>query len=405
MPQRTRSETVRRIIERTDLESFAERVLESFWERPEFQRLRPPREQVLAWVRWNLDLVNRWLIEGRAPSEGELDVFRQQARARAADGTPPDIVPANFRRAARFAWGALLNAATKEERPALLESADLLFEYVDRVTRIFSDVYETAAKSTSAVTRESAARALMGRIERDEPPDAEDYLIAEQLGFELDRAARPFIIASPGQPAQYHAALAARLRGRGALVTSEGRRVVGLSNRRLDWVALELDADAIYAEGPPAIRGERGRSLDELRTVANIATIRRDTGRVAVDDYLPELLLQRSPRIASRVRARVYGPLDSDYPELAHTLDLLVQNGFERGPTAAALPVHRNTLRDRINRISEITAVDLSRVEGRGLAWLAWLERTAATANPVPLGDPARAPRSAQVASLRRVEG
>jgi DNA-binding PucR family transcriptional regulator len=37
--------------------------------------------------------------------------------------------------------------------------------------------------------------------------------------------------------------------------------------------------------------------------------------------------------------------------------------------------VHRNALRQRINRISEIAGVDLDSIGGRGLAWLAWLER------------------------------
>jgi sugar diacid utilization regulator len=63
--------------------------------------------------------------------------------------------------------------------------------------------------------------------------------------------------------------------------------------------------------------------------------------------------------------------------ELVRTLDMLVGHGFERAATAAALPVQRNTLRDRINRISEITGVDLDRADGRGLAWLAWLHRVA----------------------------
>ena len=52
------------------------------------------------------------------------------------------MIPANFRRGARFAWRAMLEAATEAERPALVESADLLFEYVDRVSRIYSEVYE-----------------------------------------------------------------------------------------------------------------------------------------------------------------------------------------------------------------------------------------------------------------------
>jgi len=71
----------------------------------------------------------------------------------------------------------------------------------------------------------------------------------------------------------------------------------------------------------------------------------------------------------------VYSPLDGDHPELARTLDELIKNNFEKGRVAAALPVHRNTLRDRIARIDELTGVDLESAAGRGLAWLAWLAR------------------------------
>ena len=67
--------------------------------------------------------------------------------------------------------------------------------------------------------------------------------------------------------------------------------------------------------------------------------------------------------------------LDGDHAELARTLDELIKNNFEKGRVAAALPVHRNTLRDRIARISELTGVDLDSAEGRGLAWLAWRAR------------------------------
>ena len=38
---------------------------------------------------------------------------RAHARDRASEGIPADVIPANFRRAARFAWGALLDAASE----------------------------------------------------------------------------------------------------------------------------------------------------------------------------------------------------------------------------------------------------------------------------------------------------
>ena len=371
-----RADVLRRIVERADLEAFADRILDSFWYLPEFQRLHPPRDQVRAWVRWNLDLVIRWLVEGRGPSEAELGTFREAARARAADGTPADIVLANFRRGARFAWAALLEAASDEERPALLESADLLFEYVDQVSRIFSDVYVHASATAPPDPREAASRALLERLGADEPLQAEDHQLAEQIGFSLTRAARPFVIAQPGRTAQQNAQLAARLRRTGALAASEGRRVVGLSNRQIDWNKMELHADSIRAKAPPAIGPERGRVLNELRTAVEVAAAKGHSGEVALRDYLPELLLRRSPHVAQKIAQTIYEPLTT---ELARTLDLLVEHSFERGSTASALPVHRNTLRDRVRRISQLTGVELDSVEGRGLAWLAWLGRRDST--------------------------
>lgn len=100
----------------------------------------------------------------------------------------------------------------------------------------------------------------------------------------------------------------------------------------------------------------------------------------ATDELLAELL-RCSPELAGRIRARVYGPLETREPELARTLDALIEHGFERAATAAAIPVHRNTLRDRLGRITALTGVDLSSAEGCSLALLAWL---AAKPGPEP---------------------
>jgi hypothetical protein len=363
----TRTEVIRGIVERTDLDVFAERVLDSFWDRPEFARRRPPRAEVRGWVRWNIDLVIRWLVEERGPTAAELERFREQARARAAEGTPADLVPANFRRAARFAWAALLEGAHDGERSALVESADLLFEYVDQVSRIFSAVYE----SWPVESDEQAARAALERLGRDQAPGPEDLRFAERIGFELDRAAYPFVISLPSGGAQDHAELAAGLRAEQVMAASEGRRIVGLSPDRAVSRAAGLDQRAVIAVGQAAIRHERGRALDELRLAVEAALARGRTGLVDGDELLPELLLLSSPRLARRLRGLVYDPLES---ELARTLDTLIEHDFERASTAAAIPVHRNTLRDRLKRFTELTGVDLDTAQGRAVAWLAWLE-------------------------------
>ncbi len=93
--------------------------------------------------------------------------------------------------------------------------------------------------------------------------------------------------------------------------------------------------------------------------------------------------LERFRELARLVHARVYAPLGHEHAELARTLDSLIEHDFDRGETAASLPVHRNTLTKRLERISTLTGVDLDTAEGCGLAWLAWLsapERSPAAA-------------------------
>jgi PucR C-terminal helix-turn-helix domain len=366
------SDVIRRIVERVDLDDFTEQVLDSFWERPEYQRFRPLREDVRAWVRWNIDLVIRWLVDGQPPTEADLERFRERARMLAANGMPPDIVPANFRRGARFAWTSLLDAAHDDERAALAESADLLFEFIDRVSQQFSETYESAGPAATISEEERRARALLARA--GEVPTGEDLQLAEQIGFELTGAYRPFVLLVPSWSVERHLSLAGRLRARHLLAVAEGRRVAGLAHRTVPWAELAVDPSAVIALGRRTRRAELSEAFDDLRVVIEIAAREGRTGPIDPDDHLAELLLRRSPRLAARLGSRVYDRLD---PELARTLDVLIEHDFDRGATATALPVHRNTLTNRLNRVHAITGFDADSADGRGLLWLAWLERAA----------------------------
>ena len=367
------ADVIRRIVERVDLDQFTEQVLDSFWERPEYQRLRPLREDVREWVRWNIELVIRWLVEDQAPTEADLERFRERARALAANGMPADIVPANFRRGARFAWTALLDAAHDDERAALAESADLLFDFIDRVSQLFSDTYESTGPTISEDERR--ARGLLARACACEEPSGEDVQLAERIGFELSGSYGPFVLVAPAWSVQRHLALAGRLRARHLVAVSEGRRVAGLSHRSIPLRELGVDPRTVIAQGRRTPRAELLDALDELRVVTEVAAREGHSGAVDADDHLAELLLRRSPRLATRLRARVYDRLAAQDPELTRTLDTLIEHDFDRGATAASLPVHRNTLTNRLNRVHAITGLDVDSADGRGLLWLAWLER------------------------------
>jgi DNA-binding PucR family transcriptional regulator len=374
------SDVIRRIVERVDLDDFTERVLDSFWERPEYQRFRPLREDVRAWVRWNIELMIRWLIEGQPPTESDLERFRERARMLADNGMPADIVPANFRRGARYAWAAILDAARDDERAALVESADLLFEFIDRVSQLFSDTYEAAGPAAAVSSEERRARALLARASAGDELSGEDLQLAERIGFELGGAYRPFVLVAPAWSVQRHMTLAGRLRARHLLAVSEGRRVAGLANHKLPWRELGLDPRAVVAQGTRTRRTELLEAFDALRVIVEVAAKEGCAGAVEVDDHLAELLLRRSPRLAARLRTRVYDQLAAYDLELTRTLDLLIEHDFDRGATAAALPVHRNTLTNRLNRIQAVTGLDVDSSDGRGLLWLAWLERRGSSA-------------------------
>jgi DNA-binding PucR family transcriptional regulator len=113
-------------------------------------------------------------------------------------------------------------------------------------------------------------------------------------------------------------------------------------------------------------------ALDDLRSVVGLALDAGDRGRVTLDDHLPDLLLARSPQLATRLRRTVLGPLlDGGRVDLGATLSALAAHGFERSAAAAELGIHRNTLAQRTARIEALTGLDLDAADDRGLIWLA----------------------------------
>ena len=150
--------------------------------------------------------------------------------------------------------------------------------------------------------------------------------------------------------------------------------MVGLAPVPVSWRELGLGDDAVLAQGAAAERADLADTLDELRTAAQLAVVdgrsgRHDRGRPSGRAPAPALPADRRPARGARLRKAV------GEPELVRTLDALMAHDFDRARTSAALPVHRNTLTNRLNRIAAITELDVDSADGRGLLWLAWLGR------------------------------
>ena len=254
-------EVTYRILQRYDLGALTDGVLASFAGRPEFQPLRPPQAELRSWVQWNIDLVIRWLMDGLPPTDKELDGFREIARIAAANGTPPDAIPANYRLGARFAWDWLMGAATEEERTVLVGSAGLLFDFVDRVSRVFSDAYEKAARTGPFSDDERAAQTLLTRLGQNAELSLEDRQFAEEIGFDLAGPYYPFVIVSRSRSLEQLIGVARRVRSQNAVAISSGRRVTVLAHVPLSRHLLDLDAGDVFAQGDLTLRGELGAAL------------------------------------------------------------------------------------------------------------------------------------------------
>src|SRR5205085_143318 len=120
-------------------------------------------------------------------------------------------------------------------------------------------------------------------------------------------------------------------------------------------------------------------ALDEVRRLADLGRALGEWGELRPSQYLPELLLSASPRLAERLRRKAIGPLetyaDRRGTDLLETLAAFVTNQCDRRATASALHVHPNTVDYRLGRVEELTGLSLGRPGDLLLLTLALTQR------------------------------
>lgn len=325
-------------------------------------------------MRWNVELVLRWMASGTAPDEYVLAELHERVRRRAIAGLPAEDGVRLYRAAVRILWDSLLDLVGEEDRPVLIDQSEVVWSYLDLVVETFMSAYADQGDSPSTVGNRRAG-ALLERLCGRLPITVEDQDRAARLGFDLSAPYCPFVALLAGGSVTAHADLASRLRGAGALAFTEGLLVVGITGPEFGWPAFLADGRLVLAQDRPASRPRLSDATRTLRALAAIATWSGRRGRVSMGDFLPQLLLANSADLADRLVQRVFGPLAGN-PDLAATLRNLAGRAFDRTATAAALPVHRNTLLYRIGRIEEATGLDLQQYDDRELVRLAvmWMD-------------------------------
>lgn len=331
---------------------------------------------------------SRFVSTGALPPASDFAPLREWARARAAEGFRLEELLRSFGVAHQLGWQLLRRHAREDETDVLLELAGPLARYVDLVCTVVTETY-MAERELVVSEEERLTRTLLERLCVSAPLDGADSELAERLGVPVEGAYRPFAVAIPGRPSRACAALAARMRRHGwRLAVAQSDSVVGLTWKPLELHDLGEGPSVVLAIGELTARGELAAAREEVTLLVEHARRTGLTGRLSTEDFLLEILLERSPRLTVRLRERVLAQLaDDDHGELAHTLRALLACRLDRTATSAALHVHRNTLAYRIRRIEEIAGLDLSSPRDLACAYLALADERG-SAPPAPALGP-----------------
>lgn len=167
------------------------------------------------------------------------------------------------------------------------------------------------------------------------------------------------------------------------IIASEAREAAAtrIAQHGLDCV---IGRPAPAASVPVSARSAASRVSDLPGRASLYAEPRRAQAILADRDapFLEAILSLRAadPSGAIALSREVLGPLggpsgsepaEPDREVLLATLRALFHSDGQRGPAAAALGIHRNTLRDRVTRIERLTGRSLASPEDRAELWFA----------------------------------
>ncbi|WP_370343484.1 hypothetical protein [Catenulispora sp. MAP5-51] len=117
---------LRRVLEQFDVGVVVRRMEVGFVRLPAYTRFEWPVDRT-AVVRWNVDLVLRWILNGIPPDGYLRSELHEFLRARAVAGQPIEDSILVYRRGARMFWEALLDLAADQDRAVLVAEADTVW--------------------------------------------------------------------------------------------------------------------------------------------------------------------------------------------------------------------------------------------------------------------------------------
>ncbi|MEU3010155.1 PucR family transcriptional regulator [Nocardia asteroides] len=307
------------------------------------------------------------LLSGTASNPEHDEVAASIGELRATQGVPLEAMLRTFRLGGRIVWESLLDGteAVDVTPREIRESGTAMWTVIDGLSSALSTAYRNTeldrVRDDERRTHALIEDVLMGR--------AHDTVVALRCGRELDLPVHSgylVIVAEPltdGRPALSNPEAALRAMGIRSVWHRRSDTSVGI-------VALaDRNADAVISILRPLTRGRATCSpevtdlanVDSAHTFARIAMETLTTsaaGLTLLEERFPEALLVRSPDLAGGLVSRMLGPIlalpHSDRETLIQTLTEWLRQDCSAAHAAPRLHCHRNTVLNRLQRISAL---------------------------------------------------
>jgi len=361
-----------------DVPQLAEQLMAAiFTDNPEWTDYSPvPREDLWEGCERYLGRILQILSGAVAGQDHHDDVAAAIGRRRAEQGVPLEVMLRTFRLGGRLVWEALL-AQAQSDRVApdlLLGAATAMWTVIDDLSSALSTSYRNT--ELERLRRDDQRRHAL--VEDLLSGRARDTAFAQRAAKELDlpTASRYLVVV-----AETGADGAVVLRGpHSALSSAHVRSVWQMrADTLVGLVALERRGEEQVLEtlrplargrvaASPSVRGLGEIGLAHQLALTALGTSPHgDRGLVSLEQRYPEALLVQSPDLAQRLLDSQLGPvLELPIKErnmLLETLAAWLEEDRSTAHAAERLHCHRNTVLNRLNRITSLIGQPL---HGRG---------------------------------------
>lgn len=356
---------------------------------PSYSELLLDRNDLSERNRENVLVVLTCLLEGREPSDAELERSARNGERRALQGVSQVAVIQSFRTAERALGAEFSGWSTRlQVRHAAARKGQVaLVAHLDALERAMLDAYDEMSRRVRAEELLSEPALFRRLVGGDSVEAAEVDRLATMLGVD-DPDGTVFVAVAVAPVGGGDHMAVERLRHHVGARLAPVLRVPMLSGtveqggRHVALLALPwrhepegLVRDLSGALGVPRLREPAHATIGEPRTglsqlgsscrqavAALEATADEATGGAVVryTDVLLQVLVRREPVIMRQLADRYLGAL-AEHPDLLGTLRAYVAHDLALSPTAEALNVHKNTVVYRLHRVAELTGLDLRR--------------------------------------------